>query len=72
MTDRAIEVLDKADSVRAVSADKNLLHVIVDNSSDVEAKILSALVQAGVPVVSFLREEENFEAFIKRKTGGDV
>ncbi len=72
MTDRAIEGLDKADSVRAVSADKNLLHVIVDNSSDVEAKILSALVQAGVPVVSFLREEENFEAFIKRKTGGDV
>ena len=72
MTDRAIEVLDQSEHVRAVSADQNQLRVIVDNSADVEAKTLAALVKAGVPVVSFLREEENFEAFIKRKTGGDV
>ncbi len=72
MTERAIAVLDSLDMVHAVTVDKNRLRVIADNTTKAEEKILSALVGEGVPVVSFLREEENFEAFIKRKTGGDV
>jgi len=70
--DRAVEVLDHMDQVRAVTVYKNELRVVAGKGKGAETKILSALVQAGIPVVSYLREEEDFESFIKRKTGGEV
>ena len=72
MADQAVAVLDRLEPVHAVTVDRNQLRVIADNTTEAETKILSELVREGIPVVSFLREDENFEAFIKRKTGGDV
>jgi len=59
--EKAEHILKQLPAVHSLTASTNKIEIACDDGEEVEVMILRALVEAGIPVTSFVRQEGNIE-----------